>query len=251
MDDHIVIDQLSVSYGQTEALQNINLRIPRKRITAIFGPSNSGKTTLLRAINRLLELGDNVTRTGDVLLNGKSVYAPDMDVATLRRRVSMVFAQPTPLPMSIYDNVVYGLRLAGEQRRAQLDATVERALRLATLWNEVRDRLQLPGLSLSGGQQQRLCLARSLAMNPEVLLLDAPTAALDPISTALIEEMLIQLREHYTIVLVPHNQQQASRTGDQAAFFLGGTCVEVGSATQIFNTPRDQRTEQYINGRFG
>jgi phosphate transport system ATP-binding protein len=251
MDDHIVIDNLSVRYGQTEALKGINLRVPRRRITAVFGPANSGKTTLLRAINRLLDLTDGVARSGDVLLNDQSVYAAGTDVAALRRRVSMVFAQPSPLPMTIYDNVVYGLRLAGERRRSQLDAVVERALRLSTLWNEVRDRLQTPGLSLSGGQQQRLCLARSLAMNPEVLLLDAPTAALDPISTALIEETLFQLREHYTIVLVPHNQQQASRTGDYAAFFLGGVCVEAGSNDQIFNTPQDQRTEQYITGKFG
>ena len=251
MQDHITIKDLSVRYGATEALRNINLAIPRHSITSIFGPANSGKTTLLRAINRLIELTPEVQRSGDVLLDNQSVYRREVNLSELRRRVAMVFATPSPLPMSIFDNLAYGLRLAGERRQSKLMEQAEYGLRAAALWNEVQDRLNQSAMSLSGGQQQRLCLARGLALEPEVLLLDAPTAALDPISTAQIEETLVKLKRRYTIVLVPHNQQQGSRVGDQAAFFLNGECVETGSVGQLFTAPRDQRTEDYVTGRFG
>jgi phosphate transport system ATP-binding protein len=251
MKEHIQIKNLSVRFGKTQALKDVSLSIPHKSITAVFGPANSGKTILMRSINRLIELSPTVERSGDVLIDGENVYRPEVDVAVLRRRVSMVFAQPTPLPMSIYENLVYGLRLMGERSREKLDAQVQYGLKSAALWNEVRDRLHQPALSLSGGQQQRLCIARSLALDPEILLLDAPTAALDPISTAQIEDTMRILKERYTIVLVPHNQHQGARVGDQAAFFLGGECIEVGPVNQIFTAPQDQRTEDYVSGRFG
>lgn len=251
MSEHIRINNLSVTYGPTQALKDVSVSIPRKSITAVFGPANSGKTVLLRCINRMIELTPGVVRSGDVVIDGASVFRPEVDVAVLRRRISMVFAQPTPLPLSIYENLVYGLRLMGERQRDKLDAQVMYGLKAAALWNEVRDRLNQPALSLSGGQQQRLCIARSLALDPEILLLDAPTAALDPISTAQIEDTMRELKQRYTIVLVPHNQQQGGRVADQAAFLLGGECVEVGPVSQIFTTPRDRRTEDYVSGRFG
>lgn len=251
MSEHIKIENLSVRFGETQALKNVNLSVPRKSITTVFGPANSGKTVLMRAINRLIDLNPGVERQGDIFIDGASVFRPEVNVAVLRRRVSMVFALPTPLPMSIYENLVYGLRLMGEKRREKLDAQVQYGLQAAALWNEVRDRLHQPALSLSGGQQQRLCIARSLALDPEILLLDAPTAALDPISTALIEDTMRSLKSRYTIILAPHNQHQGARVADQAAFFLGGECVEVGTINQIFTAPQDRRTEDYVSGRYG
>jgi phosphate transport system ATP-binding protein len=251
MSEYISIKDLSVRFGSVEALKNVNLEIPRNQITTVFGPANSGKTVLMRSINRMIELTPSMQRSGDITINDESIFRPEVDVAVLRRRVSMVFALPTPLPMSIYENVIYGLRLMGEKRRDKLDAQVQYGLEGAALWNEVRNRLHDPALSLSGGQQQRLCLARSLALDPDILLLDAPTAALDPISTALIEETMIELKARYTIILVPHNFHQGARVADRAAFFLGGECIETGTVSQIFTAPQDSRTEDYVSGRFG
>lgn len=227
------------------------MTVPRNAVLAVFGPAGSGKSGLLRSLNRMAELAPNERHTGDILLDGKSIFGAEVDLPTLRRRVGMVFAQPVPLPMSIYDNVSYSLRLLGDYGRRQLDEAVERSLRAATLWDEVHDRLDSSGLDLSGGQQQRLSIARALAMQPEVLLLDSPTSALDPISTARIEDLLVTLKEHYTIVIVPHSVQQAARIADASAFFLHGECVEYAVGNQLFISPRDKRTEDYVTGRFG
>lgn len=251
MDAKIEIRNYSLFYGREQVLGDVTLNVPRNAILTIFGPAGGGKSGLLRSINRMAELPHGTRHQGDILLDGHSVFAPAVDVSRLRRRAGMVFTQPIPLPMSIFDNVVYGVRLSGVRRQADLEPVVERALRAATLWDEVKDRLQASALGLSGGQQQRLGIARVLAMEPEVLLLDTPTAALDPISTAKIEEMLLDLKEQYTIVVVPHSVQQAARLADAAAFFLAGKCVEYGLGKQLFVAPKGKQTEDYVTGRFG
>lgn len=248
----ISIRDLSIRYSDgTESLNGISLDIYAHQINVLFGPSGGGKSTLLRTINRLNDLADVVSQEGQVLLDGENVLAPDYDVIRLRRRVGIVFARPVPLPMSIYDNVAYGLYLAGVKNRFQLDSAVERALKQAALWDEVSDRLMESAYALSGGQQQRLCLARSLALQPEVIMLDEPTSGLDPISTFKVEQTLQELKKEYTILIVPHSVQQAARIADWAAFFLQGELIEWGPSHQVFTTPRDERTEAYITGRFG
>jgi phosphate transport system ATP-binding protein len=247
----IEVRGLSYYYGATKALSDVSLSIPAKAITALFGPAGGGKTTLLRLFNRLNDLLAGTRRQGDILLDGESIFAPGLDVTSLRRRVGMVFALPLPLPLSIRDNVSYGPRLAGQHNHHRLDEVVEKALRDAAIWDEVKDRLDAPALSLSGGQQQRLCIARVLALQPEVILLDEPTSGLDPISTARIEESLQALKRDYTIVIVPHSVQQAARVADEAAFMLMGELVEHGPGAQLFTKPKDERTENYLMGRFG
>jgi len=247
----IRIEDVSYAYDGKPALRNITLDIPRKAISVLFGPAGSGKTTLLRLINRLNDLLEGTQMSGRILLDGHDIYAPGTDVSGLRRRVGMVFALPLPLPGTVRENVLYGPKLAGERDRVRLDEILTRSLNQAALWDEVKDRLDSPASMLSGGQQQRLCIARSLALEPEVLLLDEPTSGLDPISTAKVEESLFQLKLDYTIVIVPHSVQQAARVADYAAFFLMGELIEDGIASEIFTTPRDRRTEEYITGRFG
>lgn len=248
----IVIEHLSVQYDDgTESLRDISLTIPANQITALFGPAGGGKSTLLRALNRLNDLVDGVRVTGRILLDGEDIAGPGVNVTALRRRVGMVFAQPVPLPMSIRQNITYGLELAGVRERAKLTAAVEKSLQAAALWDEVQDRLEAPATALSGGQQQRLCLARVLALEPEVVLLDEPTSGLDPISTAKVETSLQAIKRDYTVVIVPHSVQQAARVADLAAFFLQGELVEAGPGQQLFLTPKDQRTNDYITGRFG
>jgi phosphate transport system ATP-binding protein len=251
MDTKIEFDHYSLAYGHDTVLDDITMAVPRNAVLAVFGPAGGGKSGLLRSINRMAELAPYERHSGDIRMDGTSIFAAGVDLPALRRRAAMVFAQPLPLPMSIYENVTYGLRLAGVHDRRRLDQVVEHALTAATLWGEVHDRLDTSALNLSGGQQQRLSIARALAIEPEVLMLDMPTAALDPISTAKIEDMLVDLKDHYTIIIVPHSIQQASRVADAAAFFLHGTCVEYGPRSQIFVAPRDKRTEDYITGRFG
>ncbi len=251
MNIKISIDQYGYSYGDEPALRDISLDVRRNAILAIFGPARGGKTTLLRSLNRLIDIGEPGSRRGRILLDGQDIYAPKTDIAALRRRVGMVFALPVALPMSIRDNVAYGPRMRGVRSRLQLDDLVEQSLRSAALWDEVSDRLNAPAQSLSGGQQQRLSIARVLALEPEVILLDEPTAALDPVSTSKIEEALIDLKQRYTVVIAPHTVQQAARIADDAAFFLMGELIEHGPTTQLFTKPRDRRTEDYITGRFG
>jgi phosphate transport system ATP-binding protein len=251
-DVKIQIENLSVRYSDgTESLRDINLDIYRHQINVLFGPSGGGKSTLLRTMNRLNDLVDVEDQVGRILLDGEDVLDPEYDVIQLRRRVGIVFARPVPLPMSIYRNITYGLELAGESDRMTLDTAVERALKQAALWEEVAERLPDSAYDLSGGQQQRLCLARSLALQPEVIMLDEPTSGLDPISTFKIEETLQELKNTYTIVIVPHSVQQAARIADCAAFFLQGELVEWGEGTDLFTAPKDARTEDYITGRFG
>lgn len=248
----IRIENLTVRYSDgTESLRDITMDIYANQINVLFGPAGGGKSTLLRTLNRLNDLADVVTQSGRVLLDGEDIMAPDYNVINLRRRIGIVFARPVPLPMTIYQNIVYGLELAGIRDRQVLDATVERTLKQAALWDEVGDRLHEPAHALSGGQQQRLCLARSLALQPEVILLDEPTSGLDPISTGKVEMTLQLLKSDYTIVIVPHSVQQAARVADWAAFFLQGELVEFGSREQIFTNPQDKRTDEYITGRFG
>jgi phosphate transport system ATP-binding protein len=247
----IVIKDFSFYYDSSQALRNINLDIQPKEIFTAFGPARSGKTTFLKSLNRLTDLIFGARHTGMILLDDKDIYDPKLSLTQLRRRICMVFDLPTPLPMSIFDNVAYGPKLSGTNRRNRLNEIVEKALRSAVLWEEVKDRLHTSALRLSGGQQQRLCIARALALEPEVLLLDEPCSGLDPISTASIEETLIQLKKDYTIILVPHNVQQASRVADRAGFFLNGDLIEEGPVYQIFTKPRDKRTEDYVTGRFG
>ncbi|MGC9521205.1 MAG: phosphate ABC transporter ATP-binding protein [Anaerolineae bacterium] len=256
MADHpdvkIRIENLLVRYSDgTESLNGVTMDIYANRINVLFGPAGGGKSTLLRTLNRLNDLADVVAQEGRILLDGEDILARDCDVIQLRRRLGIVFARPVPLPMSIYDNVIYGLRLAGISDKAELDAAVERGLKQAALWDEVADRLSDSAYDLSGGQQQRLCLARSLALQPEVIMLDEPTSGLDPISTFKVEQTLQEIKQEYTIILVPHSVQQAARVADWAAFFLQGELVEWGSGHDIFTTPRDTRTEEYITGRFG
>jgi phosphate transport system ATP-binding protein len=253
MDEYkIIIRDLSLQYADgNESLHNINLNIPAYAITVLFGPAGGGKSSLLRCLNRLNDLTDIKTISGQILLDGENILAPHTDVIALRRRVGMVFARPVVLPMSIRQNLTYGLELAGERRRWRLDEAVERSLRQAALWDEVKDRLDDPAIALSGGQQQRLCLARVLANQPEVILLDEPTSGLDPISTGKVEAALQELKKTTTIVLVPHSVQQAARMADYAAFFLQGELVEYGRGKDLFTNPQDQRTQDYVEGRFG
>ncbi|MDN5346442.1 MAG: phosphate transport system ATP-binding protein [Clostridia bacterium] len=251
MKDKIVVRGLNFYYGTLRALKDINLNIKEKSVTALIGPSGCGKSTFLRTLNRLNDLIDNTRLSGEVLLDGKNIYDPDVDVVQLRRRVGMVFQKPNPFPMSIYDNVAYGPRIHGIKKKKQLDEIVERSLKAAALWDEVADRLRQPALNLSGGQQQRLCIARLLAVEPEVVLMDEPSSALDPVSTLKIEELIQQLKVNYTIVIVTHNMQQAARVSETTAFFLNGEMIECDDTEIIFTKPRDQRTEDYITGRFG
>ncbi len=243
--------ELDFHYGHTQVLRHISLDIPVNQVTALIGPSGCGKTTFLRAINRMNDLVAGARASGSLTFHGREIYSPDQDVIDLRRRIGMVFQKPTPFPMSIYDNVAYGPRTHGVRGRERLDGVVERALRAAAIWDEVKDRLKRNALGLSGGQQQRLCIARALAVEPEVLLLDEATSALDPISTARVEELIGSLRGQYTIVMVTHNMQQAARVSGQTAFFLGGELVEAGRTERLFSMPRDRRTEGYLTGQFG
>ena len=247
----ILIKDFSFYYNSLQALRNINLDIRSKEILAIFGPARSGKTTLLKSLNRLTDLIFGSSHSGTILLDGVDIYDPKLSLTHLRRRIGMVFELPTPLPISIFDNVAYGPKLGGITQRKRLSEIVEKSLRSAVLWEEVKDRLQTSALRLSGGQQQRLCIARVLALEPEVLLLDEPCSGLDPISTASIEETLGRLKKDYTIILVPHNIQQASRVADRAGFFLNGDLVEEGPVYDIFTRPKDKRTEDYVTGKFG
>ncbi len=247
----IQIENLHYSYSGQAVLTDISLDVPAQSITVLFGPAGGGKTTLLRLVNRLNDLVTGTRMSGRVVLDGQDVYAAGIDVSDLRRRVGMVFALPLPLPGTIRENVLYGPKLAGERDQMQLETTLQRSLTQAALWDEVKDRLDDPASRLSGGQQQRLCIARSLALEPEVLLLDEPTSGLDPISTGKVEGSLFELKEEYTIVIVPHSVQQAARVADYAAFFLMGELVECGPGKQLFTAPRDKRTEDYVTGRFG
>jgi len=250
--DKIIIENFSLTYSDgTESLFDINLRIPANQITALIGPSGGGKSTFLRILNRLNDLADVKKVSGKVLIDDVNVLDPKLDVIELRRKVGIVFSKPLPLPLTIFQNVSYGLELAGERNKTILNNAVERALQLAELWDEVNDRLQDPANSLSGGQQQRLCLARTLALEPEIILLDEPTSALDPLATAKIENSLTELKKQYTIIIAPHNTQQASRIADYVAFFLQGKLIEFSGAEQIFTRPEDQRTQDYISGKFG
>ena len=244
------VKDLNLYYGDFHALKNINMKIPKNEITAFIGPSGCGKSTFLKTINRMNDLVENVRIEGNILMDGVDIYS-DIDVIKLRQRVGMVFQQPNPFPMSIYDNVAYGPKIHGIKKKSELDEIVERSLRQAAIWDEVKDRLKKNALGLSGGQQQRVCIARALAVEPEVILMDEPTSALDPISTLKIEDLAEQLKEKYTIVMVTHNMQQASRISDKTAFFLTGDVVEYGNTMDIFNNPQDKRTEDYITGRFG
>ncbi len=249
--DKIVIEHLNLWYGSFQALKDINLRLPANEITAFIGPSGCGKSTLLRSLNRMNDLVEGCRIEGTVTLDGEDIFSRKMDVNLLRKRVGMVFQKPNPFPMSIYDNVAYGPRTHGIRSRVKLDEIVEKSLRGAAIWDEVKDRLKKSALGMSGGQQQRLCIARALAVEPEVLLMDEPTSALDPISTSRIEELAMELKKDYTIVMVTHNMQQAARISDKTAFFLLGDMVEFGPTEKIFSMPQDRRTEDYITGRFG
>ena len=251
MNPIMTVKDLCLWYGSHQALKNITIDIPEKSITALIGPSGCGKSTFLKTLNRMNDLVPDVKITGDVRYRDADIFDPAQDVSELRREVGMVFQKPNPFPMSIYDNIAYGPRTHGIKNRAQLDEIVEKSLRGAAIWDEVKDRLQKNALGLSGGQQQRLCIARALAVEPAVLLMDEPTSALDPISTSKIEELAMQLKERYTIVIVTHNMQQAVRISDRSAFFLLGELVECGETETLFSTPRDKRTEDYITGRFG
>ena len=251
MSDIMTVQGLDLWYGDHQALHDISLNIPEKSITALIGPSGCGKSTFLKTLNRMNDLIPGVKITGDVRYRDQDIFAPGTDVNELRREIGMVFQKPNPFPMSIYDNIAYGPRTHGIKNRARLDEIVEKSLRGAAIWDEVKDRLKKTPLGLSGGQQQRLCIARALAVEPEVLLMDEPTSALDPISTSKIEELAMQLKEQYTIVIVTHNMQQAVRISDRTAFFLLGELVECGDTQQLFSQPQDKRTEDYITGRFG
>jgi len=248
----IVIENLTLQYTDgTESLRSINLGIREKAITVLFGPAGGGKSSLLRCLNRLNDMADVKVTIGRILLDSENILDSKTDVITLRRKVGMVFARPVVLPLSIRGNLTYGLEVMGEKRRSKLDQAVERSLKQAALWDEVKDRLDDQAIALSGGQQQRLCLARSLALEPEVILLDEPTSGLDPISTAKVEASLQELKKNYTVILVPHSVQQAARTADYAAFFLQGELVEYGEGKSLFTTPHNKRTEDYVTGRFG
>jgi phosphate transport system ATP-binding protein len=247
----MAIRDLNFYYGNNRALKGITLDLPEKRVTGMIGPSGCGKSTLLRVLNRMFDLYPGQRADGEVLMDGANILATGMDLNALRSRVGMVFQKPTPFPMSIYDNIAFGVRLHEKLSRAEMDARVEWALARAALWGEVRDRLKSPAQGLSGGQQQRLCIARTIAVRPEVILLDEPTSALDPISTLKIEELIDELKRDFTIAIVTHNMQQAARCADQVAFFYLGELIEVGAAGQIFTAPRQRKTQEYITGRFG
>ena len=251
MDDIISVRDLNLYYGEKHALHNINMDIKKNTITALIGPSGCGKSTFLKCLNRMNDLIDYVNIEGTIKLNGKDIYSPDIDVTKLRKEVGMVFQQPNPFPMSIYDNIAYGPRVHGIKNRKVLDEIVETSLKQAYIFEEVKDILHKSALSLSGGQQQRICIARALAVKPEVLLMDEPTSALDPISTAKIEELMEYLKKDYTVVVVTHNMQQALRVSDYTAFFLLGDLIEFDSTSKLFTYPKDKRTEDYITGRFG
>ena len=245
------VQDLCLWYGETQALKNVSMKIPEKSITALIGPSGCGKSTFIKTLNRMNDLIDGIKITGKVLYDGRDIFSSDVDVNGLRRDVGMVFQKPNPFPMSIYDNVAYGPRTHGIKNRAKLDEIVERSLKNAAIWDEVKDRLKKSALGLSGGQQQRLCIARALAVEPKVLLMDEPTSALDPISTSKVEDLAMELKKQYTIVMVTHNMQQAVRISDRTAFFLLGEVVEYDETDKMFSMPTDKRTEDYITGRFG
>ena len=252
MDNHkFKVRDLDLFYGDFQALKKINMSIKTNQITAFIGPSGCGKSTFIKTLNRMNDLIPGVKINGQVLLDGDDIYASKQDIITLRRRVGMVFQKPNPFPMSIYDNITYGPKTHGIKQRSKLDEIVEKSLRQAAIWDEVKDRLKKNALGLSGGQQQRLCIARALAVEPEVLLMDEPTSALDPISTMKIEELAGELKKDYTIIMVTHNMQQAGRISDNTAFFLNGEVIEFDETVNIFNRPKDERTENYITGRFG
>ena len=251
MSDIITVEDLNLWYGSTQALHHVSMEIPEKSITALIGPSGCGKSTFLKTLDRMNDLVPGVRIEGTVRYDGRDIFAPDVDVNELRRQVGMVFQKPNPFPMSIYDNVAYGPRTHGVRNRAKLDEIVEQSLRSAAIWDEVKDRLKKNALGLSGGQQQRLCIARALAVEPQVLLMDEPTSALDPISTSKIEELAIELKKRYTIVIVTHNMQQALRISDRTAFFLLGELIEYDDTERIFSTPSQKKTEDYLTGRFG
>lgn len=248
--DKMTIHDMNLFYGDFQALKNINLDIPENRITAFIGPSGCGKSTLIKSLNRMNDLVEGCRITGDIRLDGQDIYG-DIDINNLRKRVGMVFQKPNPFPMSIYDNIAYGPRTHGVRSKVRLDEIVENSLKGAAIWDEVKDRLKTSALGLSGGQQQRLCIARALAVEPEVLLMDEPTSALDPISTAKIEDLAVELKNKYTIVMVTHNMQQAARISDKTAFFLLGEVIEYADTEKLFSFPQDKRTEDYITGRFG
>ncbi len=245
------VQDLCLWYGETQALKNVSMKIPEKSITALIGPSGCGKSTFIKTLNRMNDLIDGIKITGKVLYEDRDIFSSDVDVNGLRRDVGMVFQKPNPFPMSIYDNVAYGPRTHGIKNRAKLDEIVERSLKNAAIWDEVKDRLKKSALGLSGGQQQRLCIARALAVEPKVLLMDEPTSALDPISTSKVEDLAMELKKQYTIVMVTHNMQQAVRISDRTAFFLLGEVVEYDETDKMFSMPTDKRTEDYITGRFG
>lgn len=251
MSDIMTAKNLNLWYGETHALKNVNITIPEKSITAFIGPSGCGKSTFLKTLNRMNDLIPSVKITGEVCYNGQNIYDNSVDVNELRREIGMVFQKPNPFPMSIYDNIAYGPRTHGIKSKVKLDEIVEQSLRDAAIWDEVKDRLKKNALGMSGGQQQRLCIARALAVKPKILLMDEPTSALDPISTSRIEELAIELKKCYTIVIVTHNMQQAVRISDNTAFFLLGELIEYGDTEKLFSQPTDKRTEDYITGRFG
>ncbi|GAJ27477.1 phosphate transport ATP-binding protein PstB [Liquorilactobacillus sucicola DSM 21376 = JCM 15457] len=251
MDEFITTSDVHLYYGKKEALKGINLSFPAKGINALIGPSGCGKSTYLRMLNRMNDLIPQVTTTGSVKINGVDIYSPKTDTVDLRKKVGMVFQQPNPFPFSIYENVTYGLRIAGVKDKQLLDERVEHSLKQAAVWDEVKDDLHKSALSLSGGQQQRVCIARVLAVQPDVILLDEPTSALDPVSSGLIEDMLLTIRDKYTIIIVTHNLQQASRISDRTAFFLNGELIEAGKTKRVFLNPQRQETDDYISGRFG
>lgn len=251
MADAFTVKDMELYYGSFHALKNVNLNIASGEITAFIGPSGCGKSTFLKSLNRMNDLVEGCRITGDIRLMGEDIYDRNMDVSVLRRRVGMVFQKPNPFPMSVYDNIAYGPRTHGVKKKAELDEIVEKSLRDAAIWDELKDRLKKSALGLSGGQQQRLCIARALAVKPEVILMDEPTSALDPISTSKIEDLVMDIKKEYTIVMVTHNMQQAVRVSDTTVFFLLGEIIESGATGQVFSVPKDKRTEDYITGRFG
>ena len=251
MNSKISVSNLNLYYGQNHALKSVNMEIPENEITAFIGPSGCGKSTFLKTLNRMNDLVEGVRIEGKVVLDGEDIYSPTVDTTLLRKKVGMVFQQPNPFPMSIYDNIAYGPRIHGIKNKAKLDEIVETSLKGAAIWDEIKDRLKKSALGLSGGQQQRLCIARALAVKPEVLLMDEATSALDPISTLKVEELMAELKKNYTVAIVTHNMQQATRISDNTAFFLVGEMVEMNKTEELFSRPMDKRTEDYITGRFG
>lgn len=249
--DKFNVEHLNLYYGDFKALKDINLKLSANEITAFIGPSGCGKSTFLKSLNRMNDLVEGCKITGKVTLDGEDIYGSNMDVNVLRKKVGMVFQKPNPFPMSVYDNITYGPRTHGIRKKSQLDEIVERSLRGAAIWDELKDRLNKSALGLSGGQQQRLCIARALAVQPDVILMDEPTSALDPISTSKIEDLVLELKKDYTIIMVTHNMQQATRVSDRTVFFLLGEVIEDGKTEELFSMPRDKRTEDYITGRFG